>query len=137
MPPLTAYPVELSIDYKKVNIRSERHDYQLRVTLLNKGTQPIKEWHVDVVVPTCLLEQAESFALRVPDRSDEESTLFRASQDTHPSAIYPEDTKLVMTVDYRINQHIFQFKRGVLDERITAKAYVHGELAAVAEQVAC
>jgi hypothetical protein len=131
----TAYPVELSIDYEKVNIRSERHDYRLQVALVNQGTRPITEWHVDVVVPTRLLERSETYFLRVSNRSDEDSTLFRASQETHPGAIYPEDRKLVMTVDYHVDHAIYWKERGLFDKEVTAKAYVHGELAATAERV--
>jgi hypothetical protein len=131
----TLYPVKLSVDYAPKAIRSERHDYQLRVSLVNLGTKPITEWHVDVSMPTRLLEPQILFALRVPGRSDEEHTLFRATQDTHPDPIYPGDVKLAMTIDYRIDSKIFYDLRGLVDEKVTAIAYIHGELAATTERV--
>ncbi|MBI1895291.1 MAG: hypothetical protein HYZ57_10490 [Acidobacteria bacterium] len=73
--PVTAFPVELSMEYHKVKIRSERHDYQLQVRLKNAGTKPITDWHVDVSMPTRLLESSTIFAARVPERSNAEQTL--------------------------------------------------------------
>jgi hypothetical protein len=133
--PVTDFPVELSIEYRKVKIHTERHDYQLQVRLKNVGTQPITEWHVDVSVPTRLLESGTIFAARVPERSSAEQTLFRGTQKTHGGVIYPGDTKLVMTVDYYLDGAIFRDLRGWFDERVTAIAYVHGEIAATAEKV--
>ena len=131
----TASPVKLLIEYDKMNIRPERHDYRLRVSLINKGTRRIAEWHVDVAMPTRLLESNTTYALRVPDRSDGERTLFRGSNETRGGAIYPGDTKLAMTVDYRVDSAIFGDQRGLFDQKVTATAYVHGELAANAERL--
>jgi hypothetical protein len=131
----TLYPVTLSLDYVKKAIRSERHDYELRVSLANIGVKPISEWHVDVSMPTRLLEPQILFALRVPGRSDEEHTLFRATQDTHPDPIYPGDVKLAMTIDYRVDNKMFCDLRGLFDEKVTAIAYIHGGLAATTERV--
>jgi hypothetical protein len=130
-----AYPAELSITYKKLKIQSERHDYQLEVKLTNKGNKAFTEWNVDVRIPTRLVESPYSFALLVRERSDERQTLLRATQHTHRTAIYPGDTKLVMTIDYRVDSAIFHDLRGLFDERVTAVAYVHGEIAATAEKV--
>lgn len=133
--PPTAYPVKLSINYDKLNIQPKRHDYRLRVALTNEGTRPIREWHVDMEMPTRLLESSMVHALRVPDRSDEKRTLFRASQETNGGPIYPKDTKPAMTVDYRVDDALFWDPRGLFDEKVTATAYVHGELVATAERV--
>jgi hypothetical protein len=133
--PITQYPVKLAMDYIETTIRSERHDYQLRVTLTNEGTRPLTEWHVDVSIPTRLLDPHGSWAIRVPERSDERRTLFRATQITQRSSIYPNDTKLVMTIDYRVDNTIFHDLRGLFDEKVTATAYAHGELAATTEWV--
>ena len=134
--PASEYPVELAIAYKKRPTSSgERHDYQLQITLKNVGSRPITQWHVDVEFPTRLLEPNVTYGSRVPDRSDGDSTLFRATQDTHPGAIYPDDTKIVMTIDYMMDHQIFYDRRGLFDQRVTAIAYVHGEHAATGEKV--
>ena len=46
--------------------------------------------------------------------------------------IYPNDAKLVMTVDYYVDHEIFWKPRGLFDRTVSAVAYVHGELAATA-----
>jgi hypothetical protein len=133
--PVTAFPVELSMEYRNVKIHPERHDYQLQVRLRNTGPKPITEWHVDVSLPTRLLEGGTFFTARVPERSNAEQTLFRGTQKTYGGAIYPGDTKLVMTVDYYVDGALYRDLRGLFDERVTAIAYIHGEIAATAEKV--
>jgi hypothetical protein len=58
----------------------------------------------------------------------------RASQRGHKGPIYPGDPKLVMTVDYHVDDEIFHDQAGLFDKTITATAYVHGELAATVER---
>ena len=133
--PTPEFSVKLAIGYEKKLIRSERHDYQLQVTLENVASKPITQWHVDVEFPTRPLEPNVTHHLRVPERSDRDRSLFRVTQDNHRGAIYPGDKKIVMTIDYMMDSLIFYEKRGLFDQRVTAIAYVHGELAATTEKV--
>lgn len=133
--PAPEYPVELAIRYEKKIIRPERHDYELQVTLKNVGSRPITQWHVDVEFPTRLLEPNVTYALSVPERSDQDQTLFRVTQDHHRGAIYPDDTKIVMTIDYMMDHQIYYDSRGLFDQQVTAIAYVHGEFAATVKKV--
>jgi hypothetical protein len=132
--PASEYLVELSISYDKKRISSERHDYQLRVELKNVGTRPITQWHVDLEIPTRLLDPTVTYALRIPERSNREQTYLRATQDTHPGVVFPDDTKLV-SVDYRVDDKIFMDRGGLFDKSVKAIAYVHSELAVKAEKV--
>jgi len=133
--PAAEYPVELSMKFALVkNTLGERHDYRLAVTLRNVGGKPITEWNVDVKFPTRLLESPASFSSRVPERSNEEQTLLRATQDTLGRVIYPEDPAPVMAVDYYIDPDMYdREEHWLLDRTVTATAYVHGELAGNAE----
>ena len=131
----TPYPVTLTLERMDKNIRSERHDYQLRVNLKNNGTTPITEWHVDVKIPTRLLENPSSNYLRVAERSGAEHTFLRVTHVTRRSTIYPGDTLLALTVDYRVDDALYRDLRGLFDQKVTATAYVHGDLAATAECV--
>ena len=126
----SAYPVELSVDYKVRKQTQERHDYTLEVALANVGVRPIKEWHVDVDFPTPLLEPAEKFFLAVADRSNAERTLFRSTHETHKGPIFPGDRRVVASIDYRIDFRLFHNDRGVLGSDVTATAYAHDEQAA-------
>lgn len=128
------YPVELAINYTEERRRSERHDYKLQVTLKNSGTRPITEWHVDVEIPTVLLEHVQNLALRVAERSDRERAFLRATQANHHGPIYPGDTQLVMAIDYRVNNEIYMNRGDLFERSVMAKAYIRGDLAAAAEK---
>lgn len=132
--PVVEHPVQLTLTYVDKQIRSQRHDYQLRVNLTNNGTKSITQWHVDVVIPTVLLEPGVTHAIRVPERSNQNLTLMRATQDTHGGDIYPNDSKLVMTIDYRVDNTIFSEQKELFEQNVSATAYVHGELAAMTER---
>ena len=123
------HPVELQIAYTDKKIQSERHDYLLLVKLTNKGTKPISEWHVDVQFPTPLLEPQRRL-LEVPERNDSSHTFLRSTQITHPGLIYPGDTKVVMGIDYRIDNDLYTSRGDLFDHLITATAYVDGMVAA-------
>ncbi len=133
--PESKYPAELIISHENKHIRSERHDYKLRISLKNVGTQDISQWHIDLEIPTRLLEPTTNYARRVPKRSGPDRTLMRVTQDNHPGVIHPGDTKLAMVVDYRVDNQLFMDLRGLFDQSVTAIAYVHDEVAATAEQV--
>ncbi len=121
-----AHPVRVSMKHENVNIRSGRHDYRLQVTLENLGTAPISEWHVDVSFPTRLLETGAFLLARIPARSDEKLTLFRGTSK-NATPIFPGDDRLLLTIDYHMDDNLFSNLRGLLDEKVTAAAYVHGE----------
>jgi len=127
-------PIILSMDYKRINIESKRHDYQLQVSLKNDGTNNISDWHVDVLFPTTLLDPSVTYALAVQERSDHISTLFRSNQDTHPGVIYPGDKKTVMSIDYYIDTNIFRTRQDLFQNKVSAISYVHGQKAANIEK---
>jgi hypothetical protein len=84
--PVTSFLVELFLEYQKVKIRPERHDYQRRVTLKNAGTRPITEWHVDVSMPTRLLESGTIF--RSPRSRPQQRTTNSFSRDAEDAWRY-------------------------------------------------
>ena len=131
----TASPVELHIDYSRLRIQSARHDYRLEVNLRNCGTEVIANWHVDLEMPTILLDPNVTYSLAIPDRSDQDRTLFRATNDTHPGAIFPGDSKQVMLIDYHVDHDIFEGHSNVFDQYISAVAYVDGEIGATVRQL--
>jgi len=122
------YPVSLDLQYDRKNITQSLHEYVLRVELTNDGSVPIDEWHVDVELPTILLRPNVTYAPRVGDRSDNAATLFRSTQGTHPSAIFPGDTKTVLTVDYRVDEAVYARMPEWFAQSFTAWAYIAGEV---------
>ncbi|MBI1895292.1 MAG: hypothetical protein HYZ57_10495 [Acidobacteria bacterium] len=59
----------------------------------------------------------------------------RGTPKTHGGVIYPGDTRLALTIDYYVDDALYHDLRGLFDERVTATAYVHGEIAATAEKI--
>ena len=129
--PASEFPTALTLRYRDKLIKAEIHHYSLDVFMENTGMKPITEWHVDVEFPTCLLEPKVVYSLAIPDRSDDQRTLFRSTQDTHKGPIYPGDKRLTMSIDYRIDEELY-YRGGLLDQVVTATAYVHGTRGAVA-----
>lgn len=121
------FPAKLVFNRKDLRIVSERHDYSLEVFLENTGARAIGDWHVDVTLPTRLLEPGTVFALRVPERSNAQTTLFRSTADKFKSPLYPGDSRLVLSVEYFIDSRLFWDQQELFDESITAVAYVDGE----------
>lgn len=132
--PSTQCPVNIEIKYKKIKSSQKRHDYQLHVSLKNISAKPITEWHVDVGVPTWLLSPSVTYHLNVPERSDSEQSLFRSTNKTHAGVIYPGDSKLVLSMDYYIDDAIYSKMHHKFSQKIIATAYVHGELSATSEK---
>jgi hypothetical protein len=42
--------------------------------------------------------------------------------------------RLVIITDYRVDSALYQDMRGLFDEKVTATAYIHGEVASTAER---
>lgn len=118
---------DLKLVYKEKNIESNHHDYQLSVELLNHTNNSIKEWHVDVNFPTLLLQANVSHFLKVENRSDNEYTLFRSSNNTHKGIIYPGDKKVAMIIDYYIDDTIYHREQTVLDNKVVASLFINNE----------
>ena len=114
----------LNIEYTRVRIRSERHDYSLEVTIQNLGTQPIADYYVEVGLPTPTLENPQANALYVAGRSNEDVTLFRALPNG--ARLFPKDRNVVMSVPYYMDNRIFWNPRGLFGRVVTATAYAPG-----------
>lgn len=154
----SSYPATLALSHRVEEETAERHDYALRIALTNAGTRTIKEWHIDVDTPTALLDPAfylhgaptskvmpfmmkttphGSINLpvdffRVAGRSGHHRAILRTTAASHAGEIRPRDTK-TLTLYYRMDQQTHDLP-GILDEQIIVEAYVHGELAAEAQQ---
>jgi hypothetical protein len=108
-----AVSLDLDLDYEKKNATQKRHDYQLVVSLLNRGNQPVDDWHVDVEFPTALLEYPEKDRHFVGHRSEGTHSFFRVTQFDHGIKIFPGDKLCAITIKYFVNNEIYM-KRGDL-----------------------
>lgn len=129
------YPAELKILFEKKKISQDRHDYILKVVLVNKGEKPIKDYHVDIVVPNEILPPNQNYFPKVKERSNTESTFFRSTNNTHTSPIYPGDPKNVLVIDYYVDDQIYRNREKIFNKQITAKAYIEGELSTTCERL--
>jgi hypothetical protein len=117
---------ELEIAYKKLKIDPERHDYRLEIRLTNRGTALLGQYHVDVVIPTRVLESPEKIARYVPDRSTQQQSFFRVSSNEQNDDVYPGDTKIIITIPYYIDNEIYWDKGSLFAELVTATLYRQG-----------
>src|SRR5262245_39425954 len=67
--PPTDLSAEIDLSYAKVQLRSERHDYRLEVTVTNRGTEPLGPYHIDIEMPSRVVASPEAQPTYVPDRS--------------------------------------------------------------------
>ncbi len=118
---------EISISYKKIKIESKRHDYQLWIELTNKSVVPLENYHIDVVIPSRIIENPERHRFIVRGRSSDAQYLFRFNNnESHLRNVMPGDTLPIMTVDYYITEDIY-FNRGDLfDQLVQATLYHYG-----------
>ena len=119
---------DFKLVYKEKNIQSDHHDYQLIVEFTNPTNNSITEWHVDVKFPTLLLPRNVTHFLKVPNRSDNEYTLLRSSNDTHKSIIYPGDKKVAMIIDYYMDSNIYHNGNNILNKNVVACLFINGEI---------
>ena len=127
-------PVEITVSDRKTDGDSHRHNYRLTVQLKNSSPELIDTWHVDVEFPRPLLNSDSQF-LRVASRSTNETVHLRSTQDTHPGAIYPGDPKTVMTIDYHMDDRLYDGPPILLQEVVRINAYVSGHTLTVEKTV--
>src|SRR5208337_2348872 len=101
-------PAEVDISYTKERITGERHDYLLKVTLTNRGTEPLGAYHIDLVMPTLVVSNPEEHPSYVRERSNRDIALFRVSSQSSEQQIYPGDTQLVISIPYYIDRNIYE-----------------------------
>jgi len=119
----TDLSAEVELSYTKERIESKRHDYRLQVTLTNLGTEPLGPYHIDLEMPARVVHRAEDQPPYVRDRSTRDVAFFRIN---HREEIYPGDTKLVMSVDYYVDQEIYFHSGDLFDRPVRATLYRPG-----------
>lgn len=133
----TAAPaLGISLDYVTATKSRELHEYRLMVTVQNFGTKLVRDFYVEVEIPTALLDRDETYTGIVHARSDRSTTFFRfANEDEDGSAkIYPGDSQTVF-IPYKMDDKTYHDERANLfNQQVRARVYVHGELAASAER---
>ena len=104
---------EIELSYKRVKIRSERHDYLLEVTLSNLGVEPISGFHVDLEFPTRVIENIDENTLYIENRSNFDTSFFRVVHRSDGNEIYPGDSEVIISLPYYMVHEIY-YSRGYL-----------------------
>lgn len=108
--------IDLEISYLEVRMESERHDYILEIKIQNFGQKTIRSYHVDLEFPARVIEKTKVSAFLVADKTDHSTCFFRTIRHDGDDAIFPGDTKVVMSFPYFMDHDIY-FNRGQLFER--------------------
>jgi hypothetical protein len=125
-PQPTDLSAEVELSYAKESIESKRHDYRLQVTLRNLGTEPLGRYHIDLEMPARVVHRAQDQSLYVRDRSTRDVAFFRVSSINHREEIYPGDTKLVMSVDYYMDDDIHRHGCDLFEQLVRVTLYRPG-----------
>jgi len=115
----TDLSAEIDISYARKRITSERHDYCLRVTLTNRGTEPLGDYHIDLTMPALVVSSPEAHPLFVRENSTRAVAFFRVSSRNIEQQIYPGETKLAISIPYYVDDDIYwgNHDRGWLNRR--------------------
>ena len=117
--------VDLILDWRKLEIRSDRHEYELELSIHNVGTEVLREYHVDIEVPTPVLEDSSG---RVGNRSDRDKSLFRKAWRSDEDDIFPEDRQVVISIPYFMDSRLFSHRGNLFDRIVRATFYQGGQL---------
>ncbi len=104
---LTDYSAEIDVTYLKKQIAADRHDYDLRVTLANRGVEPLGAYHVNLTMPAIVVENPNAQPSYIPEKSTRDDAFFRVSHREIKREIYPGDSRIVLSVPYYVDRNIY------------------------------
>ncbi len=118
--------LDLSVDYETKEVGVNHHDYRLLVRLLNRGTEIVDKYYVDLEFPSALLPiPKRTYVHIVEKRCTDTHSFFRAPLEAQMEPIYPGDIKLVLGLDYFVDDKVFHSKE-LFNQRIRATLYAKG-----------
>ena len=115
--------LQIDIEYEKIKIKSERHDYRLLVLVTNNSSRTFELGHIDVEFPSDLAVSPEEHPMHDPDRSNSLTIFFRAKREDLPEKYYPGDKKVGLKIDYFVDQDIFENRGQLFDRTVKATGY--------------
>jgi hypothetical protein len=121
---------DLILDWRKIEIRSERHEYSLALSVHNVGTEILRNYHVDLEMPSPVLLDSSGV---ISSRSDDNKSLFRMNWRTADDDIYPDDRKTVIIVSYYMSSSLY-WDEDVLESPVRATLYHEGQREVVIEK---
>jgi hypothetical protein len=122
---------ELIIQWRKVKITSEMHEYRLELSVHNVGGKVLRDYHVDVELPTAVLIDRSGV---IDGRSDREKSLFRAVWRSDADDVFPGDRKIVLTIPYLMNTELFWRKEDFFGQMVRATLHFDGKQQVMVER---
>ena len=131
--PLQPAPaIELAVVRDDKKITPDRHDYDLKTTVTNTGKKRIDDWEIEIELPTQLCD-GNVYAIKVDDRSDANSTLFRVDGRKLRKPLRPGDSYPIK-IGYFINKVIYDKRDYFYALPVKVRVLVDGEIAATVEK---
>ena len=127
----TRATADLILEWRKLKIRSERHEYMLDVSIHNVGTSVLKDYHIDILVPSSVLLDSSG---KVENRSDTNETLIREAWRSAEDDIFPGDRHVVVKIPYFMDYQLFKNRGDLFDRLVRATLYQGGLLRVVIER---
>lgn len=118
--------IDLEISYLKARMKSERHDYVLEIKVQNLGNEIIHSYHIDLQFPACVIEKSKATTFLVEDRTNRVSCFFRSIRHSQDDAIYPGDTKEVISFPYYMDDDIYSNHNELFEQFVKATFYRDG-----------
>ncbi|MDP8227634.1 MAG: hypothetical protein P9L89_08365 [Candidatus Celaenobacter polaris] len=118
--------IDLEISYVRIRMESRHHDYVLEIKVQNLGNEIIRLYHIDLEFPARVVEKSKVTAFLVADRTDHQTCFFRSIRHGEDDAIYPGDTKEVMSFPYYMDNDIYSHRGRLFEQPVRATFYRKG-----------
>jgi hypothetical protein len=123
--------VDLVLERRNESIRQDRHEYRLEASVNNVGTSILRNYHVDLEIPTPVLIDTTG---RVEVRSDQQSSLFRMVWRDGSDDVFPGDQKIVFCIPYYMDHKLFENRGDLFAKPVRAALYEGGHRLVYVEQ---
>jgi len=100
--------VDIEILYRTSKKSSDVHEYQLEVRVINRESEPIESYYVEIEFPAEFIPPTVSFPNEVKERRTDKVRLFRVTRDDTRKILYPGDPICIYCLDYFVSELIYQ-----------------------------
>lgn len=115
--------IDIDISSKNKKITGDRHDYELKIRLINKGKTAVTSGHVDLEIPAAVVESPDSDNAFVASRSNQQVCLFRKNLEK----LYPGDAVVIFSIPYYMDHELFALKESFFESPIKVTLYQEGK----------
>lgn len=119
--------VHIDLQFNKEQLENARHEYRLRVEVVNSGTSILKDWAVELRFPRKILNPSRSYPI-VGKTAEDGRVTMRQSEANHSGPIFPGERKEVLAIDYIMTHELYEQRAKLFPQKVEAFFYVEGEL---------